>query len=101
LGAGSSALQGTVTAATVNGVATFTNLSYNVAESIMLRFTATSLTNVTSTTIGVGAANASRLAFTTQPGGSSIAGSTLGIQPVIKSQDQFGNFSTAGLPASL
>jgi len=34
-------LQGTLTATTVNGIATFANLSYNLAETITLNFTAT------------------------------------------------------------
>src|SRR5262249_23805496 len=47
-GMGTATLQGTLTATTVNGLATFANLSYNLAETITLNFTATSLTNVTS-----------------------------------------------------
>jgi subtilisin-like proprotein convertase family protein len=41
-----------------------------------------------------------KLAFTTQPG-SANPGAPFGQQPVVKSQDQFGNDSTAGLPAHL
>ena len=37
-----------MTATTVNGVATFNNLSYNLAETITLNFTAAGLTNATS-----------------------------------------------------
>ena len=44
---------------------------------------------------------ASRLAFTTQPGGVSRTGSPLATQPVVNSQDVFGNTSTVGLPGSL
>ena len=36
-GTGTGTLQGTLTATTVNGVATFTNLSYNVAETMTIR----------------------------------------------------------------
>src|SRR5437870_951191 len=42
-----------------------------------------------------------RLVFTTQPGGASRVGSPLVIQPLLKSQDAFGNVSTVGLPANL
>src|SRR5205085_2184296 len=42
---------------------------------------------------------ASRLAFTTQPG-SAVAGAPFGAQPILRAQDQFGNNSTVGLPAS-
>ena len=40
-----------------------------------------------------------QLAFTTQPDGAT-AGAVFGTQPVLKSQDQFGNASTNGLPAT-
>ena len=43
LGSGTAALQGTLTATTVNGLATFNNLSYNLAETITLNFTAIGL----------------------------------------------------------
>src|SRR5438552_8315524 len=42
-----------------------------------------------------------RLVFTTQPDGASRVGSPLVIQPLLKSQDAFGNLSTVGLPANL
>jgi len=42
---------------------------------------------------------ASKLAFTTQPGDAAY-GSALSAQPVVKTQDQFGNTSTTGLAAS-
>src|SRR4030095_7634988 len=45
---GTAALQGTLTATTVNGIATFANLSYNLAETITLNFRATGVTNVIS-----------------------------------------------------
>jgi hypothetical protein len=101
VGSGTSTLQGTLTVGTVNGLATFGNLSYNVAESITLRFTASGLSNATSSSVTVGPAAADRLAFTTQPGGATRVGSILAVQPVIKSRDPFGNLSTIGLPASL
>ncbi|TAK93698.1 MAG: Ig-like domain repeat protein [Verrucomicrobia bacterium] len=99
--AGTGALQGTLTATTVNGVATFADLSYNVAEALTLNFTTTGLTNTTSGNVAVSPALADHLTFTTQPGGVSRAGSALATQPVIRSQDQFGNNSVAGLPSSL
>src|ERR1051325_4336178 len=42
----------------------------------------------------------SKLAFATQPA-NGTAGSAFGTQPVVKTQDQFGNDTSAGLPASL
>src|SRR5207247_9175211 len=47
-GTGSSTLQGRLTATTVNGISTFTNLSYNVAETITINITARCLTIATS-----------------------------------------------------
>ncbi len=100
-GTGTAALQGTLTATTVNGVATFSTLSYNVAETITIVFSATGLTNATSASVVVGPAAADRLIFSTQPGGVSRVGSPLATQPVIKTRDPYGNLSTVGLPASL
>jgi hypothetical protein len=54
-------LQGTVTATTVNGVATFTNLSHNVATTITIDFTASSLTSATSGNIVVNPAPFTKL----------------------------------------
>src|SRR5439155_20460689 len=51
--------------------------------------------------IVVSPASATRLALTTQPGGLSRTASPLATQPVVKSQDPFGNNSSLGLPASL
>jgi hypothetical protein len=53
-----------------------------------------------STPVVVLPAAASALAFTTQPG-SAAAGAPFGQQPVVKTQDQYGNDSTVGLAASL
>ncbi|HXJ74134.1 MAG TPA: hypothetical protein VNM37_14840, partial [Candidatus Dormibacteraeota bacterium] len=51
--AGSGTLQGTLSATALNGVATFANLSHNVANTINLSFGGTGLTNVTSANIMV------------------------------------------------
>ncbi len=98
--AGTGTLQGTVTATTVNGIATFADLSHNVATTITVNCTATGLTGATSGNIVVGPATATQLVFTTLPGGTSRTGSPLATQPVVKSVDQFGNTSAAGLPAN-
>src|SRR6185369_13676329 len=62
-------------------------------------FSAPGLTSVISDPIVVGPAPADRLVFTTQPGSAS-AGVPFGIQSVLKTQDRFGSFSSAGLSAS-
>src|SRR5262249_37515425 len=43
---------------------------------------------------------AAKLTFTTQPGGATT-GAIFGTQPVVKTQDQFGNSSVTGLGASV
>src|SRR5205814_426226 len=59
--AGSGTLQGTLTATAVNGVATFANLSHNLATTINLNFTATGLTGATSGNIVVSPAAFAKL----------------------------------------
>src|SRR6266481_381460 len=96
---GGGILQGTTTEQAISGEATFTDLSDNLANTITLLFTAPGLTSVTSDPIVVGPGQANSLTFSTQPG-SAASGVPFGVQPVIKTQDQFGNLSTIGLPAS-
>src|SRR5207249_3454851 len=78
--AGTGTLQGTVTATTVNGIATFANLSHNVATTITLNFTASGLTSATSGNNIVGPGTATQLVFATQPAGLRT-GSPLATQP--------------------
>ncbi|MFA6476084.1 MAG: hypothetical protein WCV68_01565, partial [Candidatus Paceibacterota bacterium] len=54
-GTGTATLQGTLTATASNGVSTFSNLSYQKAETINLNFTSGSLTSTTSNNIIVSA----------------------------------------------
>src|SRR5260370_1054767 len=98
--AGSGALQGTTILTALNGIVTFTNLSHKVANNITILFSSGSLVPATSTTIAISPAAVSQLVFTTQPG-NATAGAAFGTQPLVKTQDQFGNLSTAGLPTSL
>src|SRR6266446_63259 len=98
--AGTGTLQGTTTSdPVIGGDFSYFDLSFKVANTITILFTAPGLASVTSSNVVVGAGTASRLAFTTQPG-SAASGFPFGIQPVINSQDQFGNNSTVGLPAN-
>jgi len=88
---GSGSLLGTQTFTAVNGVVTFTNLSYQIAETITIDFTANGLSMDTSTAIAVGAAPASQLVIQTQPSAVGSAGAPFAQQPVILLEDQFGN----------
>src|SRR5207244_10070218 len=98
--AGSGTLQGTTSVTAANGLVSFANLSHNVATNITILFSSGSLSNTTSATIVVSPAAATALAFTTQPG-NATAGAVFGTQPVVSSQDAFGNNSVVGLPASV
>ena len=87
-----------------NGTVTFTNLEIDAAGSKTLQVAKTggtgTLASATSNAFTVSAATATKLVFTTQPGGAT-AGAAFTTQPVVASQDNFGNNSTIGLPASL
>src|SRR5207245_1126999 len=96
---GTATLQGTTTRTAVNGLVTFTNLSYNNANNITVAFTGTGLSTANSGTISVSPAAADRLVFTAQPG-STAYGSALSPQPTLKSRDPFGNDSTVGIGTS-
>jgi hypothetical protein len=88
-------LQGTTTVTVSGGVATFTNLADNKAETISLDFTSGSLTKATSNSITVKPAAASQLVIQTQPSATATAGQAFAVQPVIKEEDAFGNVETS------
>src|SRR5262249_53769391 len=90
-GLGTALLQGSTSRTAANGLATFTNLSYNLAETITLNFASGSLTGTTSSNVVVTAAAANRLSIQTQPSTSATAGVAFGQQPVVRVEDQFGN----------
>jgi len=94
LESGTGPLQGTTTVTVSGGVATFTNLADNKAETISLDFTSGSLTNATSTNIVVSPAPASQLVIQTQPSPTATVGQAFDIQPVIDEEDQYGNLET-------
>ncbi len=72
--AGSGTLQGTTSLAAADGVATYTNLSHNVATNITILFSSGSLASTTSIAIAVSPGAATALAFTTQPGNAAAGG---------------------------
>jgi hypothetical protein len=95
LWSGSGPLQGTVTVTVSGGIATFTNLADNKAETISLEFTSNpALTAATSNNIVVSPAAASQLVITTQPSRSATAGLAFSTQPVVDIEDQYGNLET-------
>ena len=94
LESGTGPLQGTVTATVSNGVATFTNLADDTAETISLKLTSQSLTNATSNYIVVSPAAAYQLVMHTQPSSNATAGQAFAAQPVIDEEDQYNNVET-------
>ena len=95
LPAGSGPLQGTTSVTVKGGIATFTNLADNTAETITLQFTSDpTLTPATSSSIVVSPNAAGHLAIHTQPSSTATAGSAFSTQPVVYVEDQFGNLET-------
>ena len=83
---------GTATAATVNGVAAFTNigLSGPAGSSYVLTFAATGLASATES-VDLAAGQATQLIVTRIPAGRVAGGTTFTTQPVVTVQDAFGN----------
>src|SRR5439155_2835432 len=92
---GTGSLQGTTTVTASSGIASFANLSYNVAETITLAFNTGTLVGATSANIVVSPASASRLTILTQPPSTATAGVIFAPQPAIRIEDQFGNLRTS------
>ena len=97
---GTDPLQGTEAVQVVKGVATFTNLFHTNATDLTIQFTSTNLNSALSDVITINPASASRLVFDVQPDLAGV-GKPFGIQPVVITQDVFGNDSAAGLASSL
>ena len=103
---GGGTLSGTLTGTIASGTnrVTISTPVYSKADTLTLTATATagatSLTPVTSAGIPFLAATASKLVFITQPGGATV-GSIFGIQPVVITQDAYGNNSVSGLASSV
>ncbi len=92
---GSGPLQGTTTVTASGGIATFTDLADNVAETITLNFTSSPiLAGTTSNTVVISPATASQLALNTEPSATATAGVAFSTQPVIYVEDQYGNVET-------
>ena len=93
--AGTATLQGTTGRTAVNGVVTFTNLSYTKAENITLDFSTGALTGATSSSVAVSPAAATTLTIQTQPSATATAGAAFAQQPVIRIEDPFGNLRSS------
>ncbi|HQR17884.1 MAG TPA: hypothetical protein PK948_05920, partial [Gemmatimonadales bacterium] len=92
LATGTGTLGGTLTASTVGGVATFTNLSITgTSGGYTIRFTSGALTPDTSAVVTIGAGAASRLAMVTQPSTTAQNAVVFAQQPRVQVQDAAGN----------
>lgn len=87
-------LNGTLTVATVNGVATFSDLSINVAASNYTLTASGAFTGDTSGTFDITPAAADHLDFGVQPS-NTIAGQSITPAVTVRIEDQFGNLVTS------
>lgn len=90
LTSGSSTLGGTTTRQTFSGIATFDDLTYNIAEDITFDVTATGLTGITGTAMTITHGAANQLAFGTQPASIETVG-TIFSAFTLEVHDAFGN----------
>ena len=94
VGTGPGALSGVAVATASSGIATFSGLFLKQAGSYTLTATSSALTVATSSALNITPSAASKLIFSTQPGGTS-AGSNLAPQPIVWIEDTNGNVVTS------
>ena len=91
----SGSLSGTLTATTVNGIATFSNVSINKSgTAYTLTAAATGVSSATSSTFNINPSTATKLGFITEPSNGS-AGLFLNPAPIVAVQDTYGNTVTS------
>jgi probable HAF family extracellular repeat protein len=95
LASGIGPLQGTTSVTVKGGVATFTNLADDLAETDSLNFSVGGLMVGPSTDILVSPGAASHLVIHIQPSRTATAGQAFATQPVIYETDEFGNPETS------
>jgi hypothetical protein len=93
LASGAGPLRGTTSVTMSGGVATFTNLADNKAETITLQFSGSGLTSVSSGSIFVSPAAATQLVITTQPPASVVVNTGFGLVAAV--EDAYGNVVTS------
>jgi hypothetical protein len=93
LASGARPLQGTTSVTVSGGVATFTNLADNKAETLTLQFTGGGLTSVPSSSIDVSPAAATKLVITQQPPASVVVNAGFGLVAAV--EDAYGNVVTS------
>jgi streptogramin lyase len=93
LASGMGPLQGTTSVTMSGGVATFTNLADNKAETLTLQFTGSGLNSVSSGSIIVSPAAATKLVITTQPPANVVVNTGFGLVAAV--EDAYGNVVTS------
>ena len=91
---GSGSLNGTLTKTATGGIATFSNLSINTADTYTLSANDGSLTGATSSSFTISPASAAKVVFIQQPT-STTAGSTISPAVTVDVEDTYGNLVTA------
>jgi hypothetical protein len=91
---GSGSLLGTLNVTAVNGVATFNDLSLDIAGPYTLSASDGTITGATSNSFTITSAAAAQLAFVQQPS-TSPAGSKINPAVTVAVEDQFGNVATS------
>ncbi|HKJ44232.1 MAG TPA: invasin domain 3-containing protein [Balneolales bacterium] len=101
LSQGKSSLQGTTSETASSGIATFTNLSYNLADTLILAFNGGGLPAVNSNSIIVSPATVSKLAFVQQPL-NATKGNILTPPITVRLYDAYNNeVTSSGTPISI
>ena len=77
-----------MTATVAGGVATFSDLGDDAAETITLTFSSGNLATATTTSIAVTPGTGSKLIITQQPSPNATAGSVFTTQPIVEEVDQ-------------
>ena len=94
---GTASLQGTnLTVTLSDGIATFTGLSYDLAQAMNIHFAANlgGVASISSNNVAVSPNAPAHLVLTTQPSSTATAGTTIATQPVVAEEDAFGNVIT-------
>ena len=91
---GTGKLQGATSVTVKGGVATFTNLADDTAQTVSLDLDGGGLISATSSPIVVSPAAASQWVIHAQPSSTATAGQPFAAQPVVDEEDPFGNVET-------
>ena len=95
LASGTGPLVGSTPVTLSGGLATFTSLEDDKAETITVKFAGGGLTSLASTPIVVSPATASKLVIQSQVSSTAMAGQAFLNQPVVDLEDQYGNVETS------